>query len=97
MSRLMRHAVEATGIALTLATNSDHPKPGEFYHVPRDALPMPGGVIKVLAKTKADITKLYATLHEQAIQVGQDMVRVQVVNDLMDLAAETGNDPRARV
>ena len=50
----------------------------------------------MLAKTRADITMLYTTLHGQAIQVGQDMVRVQVVNDMVDLAAETGNDPRAR-
>ena len=49
-----------------------------------------------MAKKRTDIIALYTSLHGQAIQVGQDMVRVQVVNDLMDFAAETGNDPRAR-
>ena len=88
--------ISSTGLSLTLAQDEDNPQAGEFYHVARSRLPAAGGVIKVIAKEKEDIRKLYATLHNQAVQVGQDIIHIQVINDLTELTVETGNDRRAR-
>ncbi|CAK0797650.1 unnamed protein product [Prorocentrum cordatum] len=48
------------------------------------------------AKRRAAKGSSLADYTAEAIQVGQDMVGIQVANDFIDLAVESGNDPRAR-
>ena len=92
----MDHACQTSGLSLTRAADAENPRPGEYYHAASRDPSAPAGVIKVTAKSREDVCKLYTALHNQAIQVGQDMAGIQVVNDYIDLAVESGNDPRAR-
>ena len=93
---LMDHACRATGVQFTEASNPDAPRPGEYYHLASQEAHAPAGVIKVLAKSQEDLRKLYAALHGQAIQVGRDLVGIEVKNDLMLTTHGLGNGTRAR-
>ena len=93
---LMDRACRATGVQFTEASNPDAPRPGEYYHLASQEAHAPAGVIKVLAKNQEDLRKLYAALHGQAIQVGRDLVGIEVKNDLMLTTHGLGNGTRVR-
>ena len=92
----MEHACTATGLNLQEASNSDQAKVGDYVHLASRDTFASAGVVKVFAASKDGIRKIYAALHGQAIQVGQDNIGVEVRNDLMTLDAGQGNDPRLR-
>eukprot|EP00959_Pyramimonas_sp_CCMP1952_P319564 6686669-Pyramimonas_sp.AAC.1 len=92
----MQHAVASTGLPLSLASDPDNLKAGEYVPVDRGRLPAAGGAIKVMVKNKADIHALHAALHNKAIQVGQDLIHIKVGNDMLELDIAPGNIPGAR-
>ena len=94
--KLMEHACVSTGLALRPASYPAKPEPGEFIHLASHDALAPAGVSKVLARDPEDVRKLYVALHGQAIQVGADMIGVEVKNDFITLQTGSGDDPRGR-
>ncbi|CAK0792981.1 unnamed protein product [Prorocentrum cordatum] len=94
LDRLMSHLRGATGHSFTKAADTDHPKPGEFIHLASRDAQAPSGIIKVLAQNIEDIGKIYAAFHGQAVQIGQEVVGIEVCNDL--LLSDAGQENGAR-
>ena len=93
---LIDRACASTGLHFTEAINPDAPKAGEYVHLASREAHAPASVIKVLGTTAEDIRKLQAVLHGQAIQVGPDLVGIEVKNDVMLTTQGLGNGARAR-
>ena len=94
LDKLMKHVCDSTGLVFKKAEDNSKPKAGEYYHVPTADARVHAGLLKVLGRTQEDIRKLYAALHGQAIQAGQDYIVIEVKNDLVELQVQQGNDPR---
>ena len=94
LDQLRSHVCGATGLQFQLAADADNPRAGEYIHVVHPAVQ--AGTLKVLARVPDDIRRLYAALHGQSIRVGADHVAIEVINDLVNIQARTGEDPRAQ-
>ena len=94
LDKLMSHVCGATGLQFQRAADIDNPRAGEYIHCVSPAIP--AGTLKVLARAPDDIRRLYAALHGQSILVGADHVAIEVINDLINIQAGTGEDSRAQ-
>ena len=71
--KLMSHVVASTGLDLRPAASPHEPTVGEFVHMASvDAAAQPGR-LKLLWRDAAEVRKVYAALHGQTVQAGQDL------------------------
>ena len=95
LDRLVQHAAQHTGLIIARAADPDHPRAGEYVHVPIRTPASPSGSVRVMVKSQEEIRKIYAALHGQSILVGHEQVVMEVRNDLVEVQIQRGGDPRA--
>ena len=94
--KLMSHVVASTGLDLRPAASPHEPTVGEFVHMASvDAAAQPGR-LKLLLRDAAEARKVYAALHGETVQAGQDYVGIVADNDVIDAASVPGNGLRRR-
>ena len=96
MKLLMNHLAEATGLNLKETEYSRDPRPGEFVHLATKDASAPPGKMRLILSSAKDVRKVYSALHGQTVQVGQDLVGIEVGNDLVDGQGIPGNGLRSR-
>ena len=88
---LMVHLTQAVGLHLNETDYSREPKVGEYVHLgSKDATAQPGRARLLLASSE-EVRKVHAALHGQSLQVGQDLVGIEVANDDLDAQRRPGN------
>ena len=97
MRLLMTHLVRATGLDIKETDYSRDPKSGEFYHLASKDPISPPGRLRLYLRDQDEVRKVYAALHNQTVQVGQDYVAITVSNDLVEGARVPGNGRQGRV
>jgi len=94
--KLMSHVVASTGLGLRPAASPHEPTVGEFVHMASvDAAAQPGR-LKLLLRDAAEVRKVYAALHGQTVQAGQDYVGIAINNYVVDAKSVPGNGLRRR-
>jgi hypothetical protein len=97
MGLLVQHLATATGIVLQETDYSKDPKAGDFIHLAtKDPFAKPG-TMRLILGSNAEALKVYQSLHGQTVQVGSDLVGIEVVNDVINSVATPGNRARNRV
>ncbi|CAK0847085.1 unnamed protein product, partial [Prorocentrum cordatum] len=82
LRRIFMHACSATGLALA--------------ETAQDAVPKPGGRLRILLSSTAEVRKVHAALHGQTVRAGTYNVVVEVMNAQMHLGSLPGNGRRGR-
>ena len=93
----MDHLGTTTGLDLKETDYSREPRVGEFIHLASKDSAAPPGRMRLLLRDAEAVRKVYAALHGQSVQVGQDMVGIEVCNDVVAAAGVAGNGQRGRV
>ena len=91
LSRLMEHAVRATGLPLSRAEHLGTLRPGEFGPMVLPDGSCAPGKVQVLCQSAAEVDALHAALHGQSVRVGSDIIGVTVDNDQKAALPLTGN------
>ncbi|CAK0901088.1 unnamed protein product, partial [Prorocentrum cordatum] len=90
LDKLMQHAAQHAGLNITRAADPDHPRAGEYMHVPIRTPASPSGSVRALVKSQEEIRKIYAVLHGQPILVGHEHAVMEVRNDLVEVQIQRG-------
>ena len=96
LRKIMDHACNATGCSVMEAGNGNSPKLGEFVHLASVDPAAPPGRLRLFLRSEDEVRKFYAALHGQTVQVGQDLVAIEISNDIINAASLLGNAPRRR-
>ena len=95
LQALMAVVGNRAGVAFRQADPREEQPPAGSWRRAQDLDPTaPPGRIRVYLETPGDVTALSAMLHGRAVQLGGDLVAVEVRSDLLD--ARTGNGRRGR-
>ena len=63
----------------------------EFIHLASKDTAAAAGRLRLLLANRDEVRKVFAALHGQTIQVGQDYVGIEVANDAEDAQRRPGN------
>ena len=91
MRKLMAHVCSSTGLNINETAGEANPKIGEFFHLASRDSAAPPGRMRVMLRNEDEVRKLYAALHGQTVQVGHDLVAIEVSNDLINIKELKGN------
>ena len=69
------------------AGNGNSPKLGEFVHLASVDPAAPPGRLRLFLRSEDEVRKFYAPLHGQTVQVGQDLVAIEISNDIINAAS----------
>ena len=88
---LMQHLVQSVGLQVVETDYGRDPKIGEFIRLASKDTTAPAGRVRLLLASRDEVRKVFAALHGQTIQVGQDYVGIEVANDAEDAQRRPGN------
>ena len=93
---LITHLSSATGIALVEADPARGLREVSYVHLASQDPSAPPGRLRMLLRDADEVRRVYAALHGQTIQVGQDTIAIEITNDLYEAARLPGNAQRGR-
>ena len=95
-NKIMAHACAVTGCSIKEAVTGSTPKLGEYVHLAsQDPMARPGR-LRVFLSSEDEVRKLYVSLHGQTVQVGQDLVAMEISSDIINIQSLAGNAQRRR-
>ena len=81
---LMAHLQRAAGLNLQETGPGQEATPGTWRSMAAEDPTAPRGRMRLVLRDDLDVQRLFDELHERAVQVGGDMVGVQVLHDIHD-------------
>ena len=93
ISRLVDVLHERTGLLLREGTEA---APGTWHPIAPEGDYATSGKLRVCLASMAEVNIVIRELHGKAVNVGPDLISVEVANDVMDAPARQGNDRRRR-
>ena len=96
--QLMEHFQTTAGVALAEAASPMVAKPGTWLWLAAADPTAPQGRLRLFLRTHEEVQSLFQALHGRTVQVGSDLVGIQVLHDISDAVGETrqGNGVRGR-
>ena len=96
LSKIMAHACKATGCNVKEASKSTAPKAGEYVHLASVDPTAPPGRLRLFLNSEEEVRKFYAALHGQTVQVGRDLIAIELAIDMIQLQPLPGTAQRRR-
>jgi hypothetical protein len=94
LKSLMQHLITKTGLDIKAGDEQRGPKTNEYVHLSSIDPSAPPGRLRLYLNSQDDVRKVFNALHGQIVEVGSDLVAIEVTNDLNN--SLQGNGRRGR-
>ncbi|CAK0874296.1 unnamed protein product, partial [Prorocentrum cordatum] len=91
IAMLMDHVTSQRGVALQESTEPQGLRPGEYFPLRSRDVRGPPGRVRALLRDREEVRRLHASLHGQAIRVGNEHARVEILNGSILALSRPGN------
>ena len=96
LNLLVTHIISQTGIPLRETVYTREPRAGEFVHLATKDSAHKAGVMRLMLGSGLEAQRVFEALHGRSIQVGTDLVGIEVRNDVIAASTTPGNRGRSR-